>query len=396
MRASNFSFVFIALSCGAAMAQPVADIPPLPVLREIAARLEGRALPPAVISFAPAPGEAPAACGLKPHQLNLSRGSAARSYSVLLDRSDTPRQMFATVTRMTVDADGSARAYHPEDPNGAGVCRTTTGPHGRTTLEGVCALDRFSSGRLYLFRGTEKLQKDNLAPAYAEIWPLIRDRKLKPVSLSEVIPEGPKNYNLFHWREKNLTAFFKRTIIPFTHDGYPCTHAKDSQAAGYFVAATTLTRDGPRRADGCAPSHYIDAEQVPFFVLPGGPLGGMAIGDVVVARLKSGGQDRLAYGIAADIGPIRQLGEASIAFNQALLGQSGEPVMNVREVEKLDIAGRPIQILVLGGTKHLFNGDYSRANVVKVARAEFARWGGSDPVARLDACSVAARPNAAH
>lgn len=377
-----------------------ADAPPLDLLRAIAGKLEGRVMmPPPKTSIvftaeSGAPGEI---CALAPHTMTLSRGSLSRSYSVLLDKTgETPRDLFAIVNRVTVDADGSPRAYHPNDPEGAGICRKIPGTNGETTLEGVCALDKFSSGRLYLFRGADKLTAPDLAPAYAEIWPLIRDRALKSYSLSELVPDAPKNYHLFHWREKNLTAFFKRTIIPLTKDGYPCVHDEHSRAPGYFVAATTLTHQGrPVRADGCAPSHYIDAEQVPFFVLPGGPLGEMKIGDVVVARLKSGDADRFAFGIAADIGPIHNFGEASIAFNQALLGKTGDIVMNVRDVWALDIAKKPVSVLVLGGTRHLLKGDYSRSNVEAVARAAFARWGGGDPVRRFDACMAAAKPNPA-
>lgn len=377
-----------------------ADVPPLDLLKIIAGRLEGRVLTPpqpATITFAPEQRAASEACGLAPHAMTLSRGAVTRSYSVLLGKDGgTPRQLFAIVNRVTVDADGAARAYHPNDPEGTGVCRKVVGPDGRTKLEGVCALDKFSSGRLYLFRGADKLKAPDLAPAYAEIWPLIRDRVLKSVSLSALLPEAPKNYHFFHWREKNLTAFFKRSIVPLTKDGYPCVHDSASRAPGYFVAATTLTHEGrPVRADGCAPSHYIDAEEVPFFVLPGGPLGDMTIGDVVIARMRSGGADRIAYGIAADIGPIHNFGEASIAFNQALLGKSGEIAMNVRDVWALDIANKPVGVLVLGGTRHLFRGDYSRANVEAVARAAFARWGGPDPMRRFDACAAAARENPA-
>jgi hypothetical protein len=377
-----------------------ADVPPPDLLKIIAGRLEGRVLTPppkTSIAFAAEAVAASEACGLVPHAMTLSRGSFARSYSVLLDKNaGTPRNLFATVNRVTVDADGSARAYHPEDPEGAGICSKAAGPDGRTKLDGVCALDKFSSGRLYLFRGADKLQKPDLAPAYAEIWPLIRDRVLKSISLSALVPDAPKNYHFFHWREKNLTAFFKRSIIPLTNDGYPCVHDRNSRAPGYFVAATTLTHEGrPVRADGCAPAHYIDAEEVPFFVLPGGPLGEMKIGDVVIARMKAGGADRLAFGIAADIGPIHNFGEASIAFNQALLGKTGEIAMNVRDVWALDIANKPVNVLVLGGTRHLFRGDYSRANVEAVARAAFARWGGPDPLRRLDACAAAAKANPA-
>jgi hypothetical protein len=62
----------------------------------------------------------------------------------------------------------------------------------------------------------------------------------------------------------------------------------------------------------------------------------------------------------------------------------------------LDIdSGRVITVLILGGTKRLLNGDYSRSNVETVGRAEFARWGGRgiNTTERLNACIARARPN---
>lgn len=385
----SISAVFICVSAASAQ-----DAPSLDVLQSIVRQLGGRGAPvPKKIEFSPAPGDSSPACGLAPFEMTLSQGSRARRYSVLLDREgaarSAPRQIFASINRLMVDADGAARAYHPEDPDGEGSCQIAgDGRH----LRGVCALDRFSSGQIHLFRGGEKLKKATLATAWKDIWPRIRDRALKSFALSDLAgPNAPAHYHLFHWRDKNLTALFRRSIIPLTHDGYPCLHGAESRFPGYFVAATTLTKGGAARADGCAPARYIDAEDVPFFVLPGGTIGSAGIGDIVIARLKRNGSERFAYGIVADAGPITNFGEASIAFNQALLGRAGDLVMNVREVEALDIEGGPINVLILGGTKELLKGDYSRSNIENVARREFVRWGGPNPGARIEACAVQAR-----
>src|SRR5262249_36440443 len=159
-------------------------------------------------------------------------------------------------------------------------------------------------------------------------WPLIRDRVLKPVDLTPFVgPGGPEGYYLFYWKERNLSVFLSRPIIPAALDGYPCIHGADSRYPGYFVSATTLLQRGTVQPDGCTPAQYIDSEQIPFVVLPGPNLGEVELGDIVVGQLRIGSRVRIAYGIAADTGPFDQFGEGSIAFNQKLLGRS-DIIMN--------------------------------------------------------------------
>jgi hypothetical protein len=375
---------------GAACAQ---DAPPPDVLNSIAHKLEGGKPVPTAIVFRPAGVQAAdKACPLKPFDMVLTRNDRpVRTYSVMLDAA-APRQILAVITRVAVDADGSPRAYHPEDPEGTGTCTRVTGRDGKIHPQGICALDKFSSGRTALFRGDERLAKDSLIREWKDIWPLVRDRRLKPVDLRALVPDAPQGYYFFHWRARNLTAFFKRTIIPQSNDGYPCRHGAESPFAGYFVAATTLNHNAPARSDGCAPARSIDAEQVPFFVLPKGGFGGVGIGDVMIARMKRNGVERTVYGVVADAGPAGQFGEGSVALNAALLGKEA-PVMSMRETWALDIEGSPVTVLVLGGTRGLLKGDYSRRNVEAVSRAEFARWGGRDPLRQLDACTAGAKVN---
>jgi hypothetical protein len=382
-----FAVSFYLFCPGVANAQ---DVPPPDILRTIVGKLEARPAPTAVVFQRPASApETDNVCRLQHFDMVLTRNDRpVRTYSVMLDMA-RPRQFFAVLTRIAVDADGSSRAYHPEDPEGEGTCW-----HVGDRLEGVCALDKFSSGRILLFRGAERMTKAELVSEWHDIWPLIRDKRLKSIDLRAAAgPDAPEGYYFFHWRARNLTAFFRSTIVPMTNDGYPCVHGRDSNHPGYFVAATTLTRNATARADGCAPARYLDAEEIPFFVLPKGGFGDIGIGDVMVARLKRDGMDSTVYGIVGDAGPPHKLGEGSIALNAALLGKSGEPVLNMRETWALDIEGPPVAVLVLGGTRHLLNGDYSRSNIEQIARGEFARWGGGDPFRHLDACTARARIN---
>jgi hypothetical protein len=317
---------------------------------------------------------------------------------------------------MTVDADGATRAYHPDDPYGEGVCRRIARPDGSIRLDGVCALDEFANGGIRLFVGARRAAKIDprkpaakdaidLAQEWKGVWPLIRDRVLKPIDLTALAgPDAPPGYYFFYWKERNLSVFFSRYIIPAANDGYPCMHGAESPYPGYFVVATTLQQNGPARADGCTPARFIDSERIPFFVLPSPALGHVEVGDIVVGRLKLGDLETMVYAIAADTGPFDQFGEGSIAFNKILLNRS-DLVMNIRDVESVDIDLAALErkqdrrgsmaILVLGGTRKLLAGDYSRENIERVGRQEFARWSGgaAKATSRLDACIAQADVN---
>jgi len=410
--------LFFATLCVASERVGAQDIPPRELLDKIISQLP-RPLPPAKISFRPLGGPADDICRMQNFEMTLQREdkSAPNKYSVLLNPQAegtrvVPRHLLAVVSRIAVDADGAERAYHPEDPYGKGVCEQRKGSDGKVTLDGVCALDDFSPSGIRIFLEAQRTRlvnpskpsKDsvpNLADAWKDVWPLIRDRKLKSYDLKSVVPNAPGGYYMFYWKERKLTAFTKPAIIPSTNDGYPCLRAAESRYPGYFVAATTLMRPGPARPDGCTPNSYLDAAEIPFFVLPGGNFGNIEIGDIVIGQFKSDKVERTVFGIAGDAGPIEQFGEGSIAFNQILLGKAGEPVMNVQAVNALDIDGAflkrenaTIGILVLGGTKKLLNGNYSRENIEKIGREELARWnGGSERLTqRLNACVAKAKP----
>jgi hypothetical protein len=353
------------------------------------------------------------ACRMQHAEMTTSFGPDGRALLVLVDPQEKPafrpKELLVRINRITVDADGAERAYHPEDPYGQGVCTRVARSDGRTTLAGVCALDELSNAGIRVFSGSQQAVRPDahskfstsapdLAQQWKSVWPLIRDRILKPIDVTSIAgPAAPKGYYLFYWMERNLSVFFSRYIIPDSRDGYPCVRGAESLYPGYFVAATTLNQIGPVRSDGCEPARYIDAEQIPFFVLPGGTFGQIEVGDIVVGQLSLGSQLRTVYGIAGDTGPFDQFGEGSIAFNQKLLDRS-DIIVNSQDLDSVDIdlgqfeqtAGRQgtLAILVLGGTKRLLRGNYSRENVERIGRQEFARWNGgaSDGAHRLNAC----------
>jgi hypothetical protein len=393
------------------------DVPPRELFDKIILQLP-KPLGPAKIFFKPLPNStSDDACRMQNFEMTLAREDTSKAikYSVLLDpqssgaRAD-PRQLLAVIRRLAVDADGAERAYHPEDPYGNGVCERRKVGDNKVKLEGVCALDSFAPSGIRIFLETQRARLTDpkkpvegvpsLADLWKQVWPLIRDRKLRSYDPKSVSPKAPDGYRMFYWNERKLTTFIKGAIIPHTKDGYPCVRDSESTYPGYFVAATTLTQQGLTRADGCTPKSFLDASEIPFFVLPGGNFGHIEIGDIVIGHFKSGTVERTAFGIAGDAGPIEQFGEGSIAFNQVLLGKSGQPVVNVQDVNALDIdsaflarENAALGILVLGGTKKRLNGNYSLENIEKIGREELARWnGGSDKLTqRLNACVMKAK-----
>lgn len=253
------------------------DVPPRDMLDAILAQLPKK-LPAGDVNFRlSAATLTNKSCRMEPAEMTTSLGPDSHTFSVLVDPLENaaikPKELLARIDQITVDADGAARAYHPEDPYGQGVCKRLKRRNGRPILTGVCALDEFSNAGIRVFSGSQQAVKPDpsnglshdapdLAQEWAKIWPLIRDRTLKPIDLTSIAgADAPGGYYLFYLKERNLSAFFSRYIIPESRDGYPCVHGAESPHPGYFVAATSLSQSGPVRSDGCEPARYIDAEK---------------------------------------------------------------------------------------------------------------------------------------
>jgi hypothetical protein len=393
-RLTAFSILIAAVVvAGGASAQ---DLPSQEVLRDIVAKLRARPISSGS-TFEPA--AAPdGACAMQRHIMTLANGSpAARRVSVLLDRKPDdvsgPIVLMAVLPRLAVDADGSPRSYHPDDPDGQGVCKKDppSGPAGADHYSGVCALDNFTSGDIQVFKGSQKLRGAERAAEWKTIWPLIRDHKLASIDLKQKLPIAPDGYYFFYLKDEDVSAFFKDDVIPRTADGYPCVQDASSPYPGYFVAKTTLQQQDAARNDVCVQSRFIDAEQIPYIVVPDDAYGNARIGDIVVARLDGPSGGGLIYGIVADTGSPEAFGEASIAFNRALRRKTA-PILSGRDVLAMDIHAS-VAILILGGSKAALNGDYSRGNIEKVGREQFEHWNNDkkNPTGRFDACVRALR-----
>jgi Fungal chitosanase of glycosyl hydrolase group 75 len=375
-------------------------------LASIVEQLSSRHREGSTVEFLNVDAATSSSCKMNAASMKVSRGADSKSFPVLINNTRDPSrvsQLFAKLGRISVDADGAGRAYHPDDP----FTDPTCGHQPNQPLPQACALDNFSDGGMRLFQGAVRLKRPDpksppadepeFLPNWRALWPLIRDEKLVPLSLAAIAGlEGPRQYNLIHWPERNLTFAFNTKIIPATKKGFPCRYGQDSEYSGYFISATTFKKRSPTRADGCKPKQYLDSEKIPFFVVPAPKFSRIELGDIAIGFLRTPTELRIAYGIAGDSGPYDHFGEGSIAFNKALLDQSG-PIESAKEVDRLDIdlaepdgrlgAGASLAVLVLGGTKSLLSGDYSAANIKKIGEAQLRRWRADGSGGRrLDAC----------
>jgi hypothetical protein len=95
--------------------------------------------------------------------------------------------------------------------------------------------------------------------------------------------------------------------------GNPVIQSAIDPAPGFFISTTSLEDKTKKRTD---PRRYVDAESVPFIVLPGTSKFGAALSDLcLVFNPKN---EKLCGGVFADIGPANKIGEASIAMAKAL------------------------------------------------------------------------------
>ncbi len=96
----------------------------------------------------------------------------------------------------------------------------------------------------------------------------------------------------------------------------------------YFRAGMAIDADGSPRARQIDPTgqtqtslrhpdgRSVDAENIPYFVLPGGKYAslGIKLGDIAAVRYNG----KVAFAVFADVGPRSKLGEGSIALAQEL------------------------------------------------------------------------------
>ena len=96
-------------------------------------------------------------------------------------------------------------------------------------------------------------------------------------------------------------------------DGEPIVQGPEDPMPGYYVSSTDLQDSTRGMAD---PRRYVDANEIPFVVLPQAQCGGAQLGDFVTVVNRA--NDSLCHAIFADLGIPNHIGEGSIALAKAL------------------------------------------------------------------------------
>ena len=169
-------------------------------------------------------------------------------------------------------------------------------------------------------------------------------------------------------------------IVIDASTGRPCVQGPDDPAPGYYVSQTSLENESV--SGQCDPRRYVDATQIPYFVLPhvGMRRGKARLGDVAIVVNRANG--RVAFAIFADEGPRGRIGEGSIAL-VARLGIDPDPRVGGVETRTVDYVVFPD------------SGDGIPLAVDEIERrgAElFAGWGGLDALDAVLPCAALACP----
>jgi|ERR1035437_152164 hypothetical protein len=98
-------------------------------------------------------------------------------------------------------------------------------------------------------------------------------------------------------------------------EGEPVIQSDTDAAPGYYVSTTSLIDKTKNFKD---PKRYVDAEKIPYFVLPPEVMNAddIIIGDIALIYHRK--YDSVSFAIFADVGPIDKIGEGSIALANQL------------------------------------------------------------------------------
>jgi hypothetical protein len=177
------------------------------------------------------------------------------------------------------------------------------------------------------------------------------------------------------------------SIIPLKR-GKPCP-----ETDGFLMSATAL--QNPSVGDVCSPEKYVDALAVPALVIPKRAQRKVAtpweqrntnVGDLAAVMSPDG--SKLIFAVVGDKGPARELGEASVALNGALLGKNAAPA-NYDEVRgRGQYAGKGWDvnralILIFSGTRSDSSPYLTREAIDKKGQELLNNWGG---IEKLKAC----------
>ncbi len=235
------------------------------------------------------------------------------------------------ITTLKVNTDGTKISYHQDDPGGR---RCEQNPNATP-----CGIN-------------------NIRNAY-------RNAKRPESDFTAVRNAGYPSPKTFQVLSPSIIEKNKNT-------GKPCLTPD-----GYLVSMTADTAIDNAVAGDCNLAKWIDALTVPALVIPGGSQFlslGVKMRSTVVAFSPSATK-RVVPGIVGDIGPAKEIGEASIAMNRALNGMpETEQPKHRRDAIARFQAGRSA-LLVIPGAQSIVARPITAARVAAAGNDALTKFG---------------------
>lgn len=229
------------------------------------------------------------------HDFQDTELGLVRIYSIQTDKLNG--SLF--VSHMEVDTDGAPDAYHPENIGTTNICNAlSVAPE-----SGSCKL---------------------------AVW--------KANCLADYFEAKKNNFD----RGPHICFF---ALI--TNEGKPAIQGPSDPKPGFFVSTTALQNRG---YDSASPLAQINANEIPYVVLPAGlarKIGNVHLGDVAIMYRKS--TDLLSYGLVADVGPRDKLGEGSVALHKNLGNDPFALKSGIRRATR-GISRRDVAYLIFPGS----------------------------------------------
>ncbi|AIR87727.1 glycoside hydrolase family 75 protein [Pseudomonas cremoricolorata] len=271
-------------------------------------------------------------------------------------------------SRMSVNTDGAARSYHPDDPHGKTLAYNNI-------VNAITSAWDASGHRIDCAKGNARERDKKCYMSYITAFEGARALGFDSSKYPRVLTG-----NIIPWTK--ATRGTRST---------PCIQLEGDNT-GFFVSQTKVRLGA---GDKCNQSIYVDSLTIHAVVYPKNTRWesqGIVTdgGDLVVLRNNKTG--KIAYAIHGDTGPENGLGEGSIALTSYL---SGKPVAATDTYSHIKhLAVKSVDYLVFPANdvlKHFGRGQpVTQDQIDQYGQAIFSAWGG---VARLDACSTLTTSN---
>jgi hypothetical protein len=251
------------------------------------------------------------------------------------------RRPLLFITSLKVNTDGTKISYHQQDPRGR---RCESDP-----AAAPCAIN-------------------DIRNAYND--------HMQPVSDFESVRDA--GYPLPRtWRVLNTNIIEKDAAT-----GKPCITAD-----GYLVSMTSdvAVDEGFTHLGNCDPSKWIDALTVPAIVLPKNTdsnpsqFAASSVGKrSIVVAFSPSATHRVVSGIVGDFGPVREIGEATVAMNGALNGVPASDQPKHRQDAKDRFQAGRTAILLFPGSEFVLARPIDAARVEAAGKDALEKFGGAD------------------